>query len=114
SLMAQVVAESLPDEAVRRLLREANDRGSPDNVTAVVLHVREVVQRHKRYDLPPNQLEVATVAIGDTMSGIRQVEDGYPPNGPLARLRRHPWYPYRGWVLGSAALLALLVALLVI
>ncbi|HEX7038975.1 MAG TPA: PP2C family serine/threonine-protein phosphatase [Trueperaceae bacterium] len=112
ALMAQVVAESPPEEAVRRLLREANDRGSPDNVTAVVLQVREVVPRHKRYDLPANQLEVATVAIGDTMSGIRQVEDGYPPNGPLARLRRHPWYPYRGWVLGSALLFVLLVVLL--
>lgn len=112
ALMEQVVAGCAPDEAVRRLLREANDRGSPDNVTAVVMHVPHVVPRHKRYDLPPNQLEVATVAIGDTLSGIRQVEDGYPANGPLARLRRHPWYPYRGWVLGSALLLVLLVLLL--
>jgi serine/threonine protein phosphatase PrpC len=112
TLMAQVVVDSTPEEAVRRLLREANDRGSPDNVTAVVLHVREVAPRHKRYDLPENQLEVATVAIGDTMSGIRQVEEGYPPNGPVARLKRHPWYPYRGWVIGSALLLLALVLLL--
>ncbi len=114
ALMEQVVAGSEPDEAVRRLLREANDRGSPDNVTAVVLHVVDVALRHKRYDLPEHQLEVATVAIGDTLSGIRQVEDGYPANGPVARLRRHPWFPYRGWVLGSAVLLALLISFLVL
>lgn len=109
-LMAQLIAGMAPREAVRKLLREANDRGSPDNVTAVVLKVEHVAVKPKRYDLPERQLEAATIPIGDTMSGIRQVEDGYPPNGPLARIRRHPWYPYRGWVLGSAVLFAVLLA----
>lgn len=110
-LMAQLITGAEPNAAVRRLLREANDRGSPDNVTAVVLKVKHVAAKPKRYDLPERQLEAATIPIGDTMSGIRQVEDGYPPNGPVARLKRHPWYPYRGWVIGSAALFALLLGL---
>ncbi len=113
-LMAQLIADATPTEAARRLLREANDRGSPDNVTAVVLQVENVAFRPKRYDLPERQLEAATIPIGDTMSGIRQVEDGYPPNGPVARVKRHPWYPYRGWVIGSAALFVLLLALVLL
>jgi len=108
-LMAQLATSHEPKVAVRRLLREANDRGAPDNVTAVVLRVDEVVSRHKRYDLPEKQLEASTVAIGDTLSGIREVEDDFPANGPVARLKRHPWYQYRGWLLGCVSLLAVIV-----
>lgn len=111
-LMQQIIAGAEPAAAVTRLLREANDRGGPDNVTAVVMRVEEVAHRAKRYDLPEQQLEVSTVAIGDTLSGIRLVEDGFPANGPIARFKRHPWYPYRFWLGGSVALLALTVALL--
>lgn len=112
-LMAQFATGLEPETAVRRLLREANDRGSPDNVTAVVMRVAEVAVRPKRYDLPEHQLETSTVAIGDTLSGIRVVEDGFPANGPLSRFKRHPWYAYRGWLLGSVSLLALILFFLV-
>lgn len=111
-LMAQFASTLEPKAAVRRLLREANDRGAPDNVTAVVLAVEEVTPRPKRYDLPERQLEASTVAIGDTISGIREVEDGFPDNGPIGRFRRHPWYPYRAWLVGSVSLLALIVVFL--
>ncbi|HZJ09959.1 MAG TPA: protein phosphatase 2C domain-containing protein, partial [Trueperaceae bacterium] len=108
-LLAQFATTLEPKVAVRRLLREANERGAPDNVTAVVLEVVEVAPRPKRYDLPERQLEASTVAIGDTLSGIRVVEDGFPANGPISRFRRHPWYPYYGWLLGSISLLTLIV-----
>ncbi len=113
-LMAQVMATGEPEAAVKRLLREANERGSPDNVTAVVLKVEDVAHRAKRYDLPERPLEVSTVAIGDTLSGIRQVEDGFPANGPIARFKRHPLYPYRLWLFGSVSLLALIVFFLLL
>ncbi len=108
-LMAQLVAGREPDAAASSLIREANDRGSPDNVTAVVMRIDEVVRRPKRYDLGEKALVPATVDIGDTLSGIRRVEDEYPANGPLSRLRKHPLYPYRAWLLGSALMFALIL-----
>lgn len=112
-LMAQFASQLEPEAAVRRLLREANDRGAPDNITAVVLKVVEVATRQKRYDLPEHQLEASTVDIGDTLSGIRAVEDGFPANGPISRFKRHPWYAYRGWLVGSISLLALIIFFLI-
>jgi len=113
-LMAQVVAGNEPEAAVRRLLREANERGSPDNVTAVVLKIEDVQHRTKRYDLPEQQLAAATVDIGDTLSGIKRVEDDFPANGPIARFKRHPLYPYRFWLFGSVSLFALIVFFLLL
>ncbi len=107
TMMAQVARESPPAQAARQLVVEANDRGSPDNVTAVVIEVHEVEARAKRYTLPASAEEAESVDIGDTMSGIRRIEEEYPSNGPLGKLRKHPWYPYRVWLLGSLYLLLL-------
>ncbi len=111
-LMAQLVSDHPPSGAADQLLAEANERGAPDNVTAVVMQVESVGFRPKRYDLPGTPLVASTVDIGETLSGIRRVEDGFPGNGPWQRFKRHPWYPYRFWVLGSVYLLALLVLFL--
>lgn len=111
--LAQLVADAAPEEAVARLLAEANQRGAPDNITAVVLRVDQVAAKPKQYDLPGPPLEAASVDIGETLSGIRRVEDGYPSNGPWQRLRRHAWYPFRFWILGSLYLVVLLVLFLV-
>ena len=106
-MMLQVVDGHDPQQAAERLIEEANDRGSPDNVTAVVLHVTSVATRPKRYALP--ERDDASIDITDTMSGIRRVEDAFPSRGPLATLRKQPWYPYRMWIVGSAYLLLLFV-----
>ncbi len=111
--IAQIVAGAEPEEAAGQLLAEANDKGAPDNLTAAVLRVDEVAFRPKAYDLPGTPLEASSVDIGETLSGIRRVEDGYPSNGPLQRMKRHPWYPYRFWILGSAYLAVLLVLFLI-
>lgn len=111
--IAQVVTDNDPDAAARALLDEANERGAPDNLTAAVLRVDEVAFRPKQYDLPGTPLEAESVDIGETLSGIRRVEDGYPSNGPLQRMKRHPWYPYRFWILGSAYLIVLLALFLI-
>ncbi len=106
TMMMQIALEHDAEGAVERLISEANDRGSPDNVTAVVVEVREVEPRPKRYALPADAGS-ESVDISDTMSGIRRIEDEYPANTPLGRLRKHPWYPYRIWILGSLYLLLL-------
>lgn len=107
-LLRDVLASGTPEEIVTRLLDAADERGSPDNVTAVAAVVDEVREAPKRYELPP---EVGwSVQVGDTLGGIREVEDRYPGRGPMRWLRRQPWYPYRLWILGSAYL-ALLLAL---
>ncbi len=108
-MMQQIVSENPPPQAAQRLIEEANDRGSPDNVTAVVLHVVSVSPRAKRYALPEHDDAPASIDITDTLSGIRRVEDTFPTRSPFAALRKQPWYPYRLWIVGSAYLLLLFV-----
>lgn len=107
-MLQQIVERHPPQEAAERLIEEANDRGSPDNVTAVVLHVSSLAHRPKRYALPEGS-DPASIDITETLSGIRRVEDTFPARGPLASLRKQPWYPYRIWIVGSAYLLLLFV-----
>jgi PPM family protein phosphatase len=106
-LIAQILERLPPRAAAEALIAEANDRGSPDNVTAVVVAVEAVATRAKGYDLPPADGTPTSVEVGDTMSGIRRVEDDFPLRSPLRALRRQPWYPYRGWVVGSLYLVLL-------
>ena len=108
-LMTQILTDHAPQAAAAALIAEANDRGSPDNVTAVVVEVAAVAHKPKRYELPPASAEPTSVQVGDTMSGIREVEDTFPVRSPLRLLRRQPWYPYRGWLVGSLYLLLLFV-----
>jgi PPM family protein phosphatase len=105
--MCAIVSGHEPQVAVRQLVAETNDRGSPDNVTAVVLHVRRVEPRAKRYALPDAGGDPASIDITDTLSGIRKVEDAFPVQTLLNALRRQTWYPYRLWILGSLYLVLL-------
>lgn len=108
-VLGRVVSEHSPEEAVKRLLQKANERGSPDNITAVVLEVDRVVHKPKRYALPEEFGGAAAVNIGATMSGVRKVEEAFPPQDFLSKLRRKTWYPYRFWILGSLYLILLIV-----
>jgi PPM family protein phosphatase len=106
-VMRLIVTGEPPQEAAERLIREANERGSPDNVTAVVLHVGRVATRTKRYTVPDGEHEPSSIDITDTLSGIRKVEDAFPVQSLLGSARRQPWYPYRLWILGSLYLVLL-------
>jgi PPM family protein phosphatase len=106
-LMAQIVSDHPPADAVAALVAEANDRGSPDNVTALVVEVTAVAPRPKGYDLPAAGGAPTSVEVSDTMTGIRQVEDEFPLRSPLRALRKQPWYPYRAWLVGSLYLVLL-------
>ncbi|MDZ7800872.1 MAG: protein phosphatase 2C domain-containing protein [Trueperaceae bacterium] len=110
--LAEMLAEGAPDEVVARLLDAADARGSPDNVTAAVAVVDAAQHGPRPYELPA--AVPWTVDVGDTLSGIRQVEDRYPGRGPLRWARRQSWYPYRLWILGSLYLFLLLLAFLLV
>lgn len=108
--LMQIITQHAPDEAVQQLIEVANERGSPDNITAVVLQVDHIEPKSKRYELPRDyQEQPETVQIGSTMSGIRKVEESYPLQDTLSKLRRKSWYPYRFWILGCLYLILLLV-----
>lgn len=106
-LMRQILTDHEPQAAADLLVAEANDRGAPDNVTAVVVAVASVAARAKRYELPDDLDEPTSVEVRGTQSGIREVEEAFPVRSPLRALRAHPWYPYRGWVVGSLYLVLL-------
>ena len=116
SLLAEPIVQDVlfsgePEEVATRLLDLADDRGSPDNVTAVVAVVDQVSNAPKPYELPP-ELPAETawnVQMRQTMGGIREVEDRFPGRGPMRWMRKQPWYPFRLWMLGSAYLAFLLV-----
>lgn len=104
-LLLQIVQGLPPEEAANDLIRRANERGAPDNVTAAVLAVSNVEAHPKAYTLP-EELPVL-VEIGEGSEGLSKVEGAFPYRGRFARLRRHPLYPYRWWLLGCVYLLAL-------
>ncbi len=97
-------------EAVQLLIGEANSRGSPDNITAVILEIENIVEQNKHYALPSeNSAEPQSVTISPTMTGIKMIEDVYPRQDAVSKMKRQAWYPYRLWLLGSLYLLLLIV-----
>lgn len=108
--LLEIIDRHPPEEATETLMALANERGSPDNITAVVLQVEHVEAKPKKYALPENTLpEGASIRISDTMGGIRQVEEAYPIQDRLAKLRKKAWYPYRFWILGCLYLILLIL-----
>ena len=103
-----LAGEGTPEEAAKRIIAESDERGSPDNVTAVVMEVVELEPRTKRYALPANTSVPETVNLGETMSGVRKIEEAYAVQDLFAKMRRQKWYPYRVWLLGSLYLLLLI------
>jgi protein phosphatase len=106
-MMMQIVTDYPPEQASRELVYEANDRGSPDNVTAVVLEVSELEENPKRYTLPPHYRQPASVSISESESGIRKIEKDFPIRDLFTKLREKPWYPYRLWIVGGLYLILL-------
>ncbi len=104
-LLLQITRAAPPEDAVAELLRRANERGGPDNVTAVLLAVNEVVARPKAYTLP-SEMPVS-VTLGEDAEGLGAVEAAFQYGGRSAKLRRHPLFPYRWWLLGCVYLFML-------
>lgn len=113
-LLQELLAEDDPKRVVERVLDAADERGSPDNVSAVVAVVDRVEASPRPYELPPALYDAPTdsswtVEMRPTMSGVREIESRFPGRGPMRWLRRQAWYPYRLWILASAYLAFLLV-----
>jgi len=104
--LLEIVSRYPPEETVSRLMQRANERGSPDNLSAIALFVEQVEVRPKPYALPSKP---ASVELRGTLSGIRQVAEAYPAQDWLSRLRRQSWYPYRFWLAACGALLLLFI-----
>ena len=104
-LLLQIVQQTPLEEAAHELVRRADERGSPDNVTALVLGVEEITARPKVYTLPAEM--PVSVTLGEGNEGLGDVEAAFLYRGRSARLRRHPLWPYRWWLLGCALLLVL-------
>ena len=112
SLINKIISNESPENAVNRLILEANKRGSPDNITATVLEVKQLQRKQKKYNLPEvNKLKPTSVALGETMSGIDKIEDAFPKQDLNSKIKRHPWYPYRLWILGSLYMILLIIIL---
>lgn len=109
-LLRDIIHENSPDEAVKQLIDASNERGSADNITAVVVQVNDVETRKKPYALPTENLdEPHTVDITKTLSGLRKVEETYPRQDRVSKMKRQAWYPYRMWILGSLYLTLLII-----
>lgn len=106
-LILKVVLSAAPEDAVAELLRRADERGSPDNVTAALLVIEEVVARPKAYTLP--SVTPVTVVLGEDTEALGAVEAAFPYRGRTAKLRRHQLFPYRWWLLGCVFLLLLFI-----
>ena len=106
-VLLQVLEQTPPEEAAHELVRRADERGSPDNVTALVVSVKEVVAQPKVYALPA-ELPVSVI-LGEGAEGLNAVETAFSYRGRSARLRRHPLWPYRWWLLGCFALALLFI-----
>ena len=104
-LILQTVLNAAPEDAVAELLRRADERGSPDNVTAALLVAEEVAVRPKAYTLPAEM--PVTVVLDEDAEALGAVEAAFPYRGRSAKLRRHPLFPYRWWLLGCVSLLVL-------
>jgi len=112
SVINRIVSGASPETAVNRLIAAANKKGSPDNITAVVLEIKHLHKKPKKYNLPEvNKLRPTSVELGETMSGIEKIEDAFPKQDLSSKFKRHPWYPYRLWILGSLYMILLIIIL---
>lgn len=109
SVMTGIAGLGSAEAIAQRFVEEANRRGSPDNVTAVVGIVVDPAPSRPPYraDNPATTLE-----IGTSTNVMSVVEEAFPRNTLIARFRRHPYFAYRWWIAGSAVLfIVLLLAL---
>lgn len=106
SVMTGIAGLGSAEAIAQRFVEEANRRGSPDNVTAVVGIVVDPATSR-----PPFRADgpVATLEIGKGTNVMSVIEDAFPRNTVLARFRRHPYYAFRWWVAGSAVLFVILL-----
>jgi len=110
SRLAALLGDLEPQAAADALVAEANARGSPDNVTAVVVAVRSLAVAPKRYEVPLNlsEGEPTALQVSASRTALRPIEEHFPTRSLLRRYRKAPWFPHLPWFLASAGMLALI------
>jgi len=111
--IGQLLVQFEPQAAADALVAEADARGSPDNVTAVVLAVEAVVAATKRYETPVGEGDPLTLQVAAGRSALRPLEELYPTRSLLRRYRKAGWFPYLPWIIASLGMVGLIGALLV-
>lgn len=108
--LKDIIGNNDPDEAVRLLIESANEAGSPDNITAIVIAVEEVSARKTSYQLPEDA-SPHKIALVDPVSIDQEVEKLYPSIIPKwqRNMMSQIWYPYRFWGLGILVALLLYI-----
>jgi PPM family protein phosphatase len=112
SRIAALLGDLEPQAAADALVAEANARGSPDNVTAVVVAVEMVAGVPKGYEVPLGEGEPTALQVGASRTSLRPIEEHFPTRSLLRRYRKAPWFPYLPWFLASAGMLALIATFL--
>lgn len=99
--IVDIISNNLPHEAVSQLMETANEAGSPDNITAIVISIDHANPRRKNY-IPPNDSSPQQIALVNPDTIHEEVNKLYPSNIPAWQRRLHSqvWYPYRFWGLG--------------
>jgi serine/threonine protein phosphatase PrpC len=113
-LMTQILTDHPPQAAAAALIAEANDRGSPRQRHRRGGRGRRGRAQAQALRAAPASAEPTSVEVGDTMSGIREVEEAFPVRSPLRLLRQAAVVPVprlaRRLALPGAAVLGLLLA----
>jgi protein phosphatase len=112
STLSQALAQLEPQAAADALIAEADARGSPDNVTAVVVAVEAVAATPKRYETPLGEGDPISLQVAAGRSTLRALEEHFPTRSLLRRYRRARWFPYLPWILASAGMIGLIGAFL--
>ncbi len=107
--IAEIVINNDPKEGVEKLITQANELGSPDNITALVIHVKTVSVKNKDYHLPQAECEPKVIKIDETQKGILEIAEMYPLRGFFAALQNQFWYPFRYWLLACLGLFMLFI-----
>ena len=79
--IARIVSATDPQEAVQELIDLANQRGGPDNITAIVVKISEVIKR---------PLPVLPLAVGGRLAVILIAAAVYFGRGPVGALLAPP------------------------
>lgn len=90
AVVRDAVSQDDPVTAVTALLDRADERGSPDNITAVLAVIDEVPSQSRAYDLPNQEAAQATwsVEMRPSASSIRAIEARFPGRGLTYRAAR--------------------------
>lgn len=104
--LAKIITDNNSKDAVEKIMLQAYELGSPDNITAIAIDIKSITNKSKGYRLPDNT-EPEAIKIDETRGGLTEISEIYPLKGIFAIMQKQPWYPFRYWLLASLGLFLL-------